>query len=303
MLEPRFQLAHHHKGVETADRAVGHQGVGEFILDIAGRNAMHPLLAGIGLEFAHRIFGEAGQRAPVIELHLLHQGQVGVFRLFQAGENRPHGGNFQRVGRDMFAQYGTTIEITIINMHLIAEAGHIGHIDLDRAVAQRFHIFVGQEFPIFRLVGMADDHFVDIGLRKLFGLDLVFLRRCQQIIEEGDIQFEQLNEFDDATVGNIQFAVEVKGTRVRVRTIFSDLAIVDIAGQLSGVLILLIFGLEGANADAVLFGKNETTHPHMFDHLAPIALVLFHQLAMDMATGGAQFPFDGNFVLGGIVLV
>jgi hypothetical protein len=36
-----------------------------------------------------------------------------------------------------------------------------------------------------------------------------------------------------------------------------DLPVVDVAGELGGVLVLLVLGLEGADADAVLLGEQQ----------------------------------------------
>jgi len=63
---------------------------------------------------------------------------------------------------------------------------------------------------------VAQDDFVDVGLRELLGLDLVLLRSPQKVVEEGHVQLEHLNEFDDPAVGNVELAVEVEGARIAV---------------------------------------------------------------------------------------
>ena len=61
----------------------------------------------------------------------------------------------------------------------------------------------------------------------------------------------------DAAVGDVELAVEVERARVRVRAVLGDLAVVDVAGELGRVLVLLVLGLEGADADAVLLAEDQ----------------------------------------------
>ena len=42
------------------------------------------------------------------------------------------------------------------------------------------------------------------------------LRRAEQVVEEGHVELEDLDELDDAAVGDIELAVEVKRPRVAV---------------------------------------------------------------------------------------
>ena len=72
------------------------------------------------------------------------------------------------------------------------------------------HELVVLEAAILRLVGVTDDHLVDIGLGELLGLNLMLLRGAQQIVEEGHVELEHLDELDDAAVGDIELAVEVE---------------------------------------------------------------------------------------------
>ena len=115
---------------------------------------------------------------------------------------------------------------------------------------------------VFRLVGVAEDHFVDVGLGELLRLDLVFLRLApEQVVEERHVELEHFDELDDAAVGDVEFAVEVEGPRVAVGAVLGDLAVVDVAGQLGGVLVLLVLGLERADADAVLLARGSGGRP------------------------------------------
>ena len=65
----------------------------------------------------------------------------------------------------------------------------------------------------------------------------------------------------DAAVGDVQFAVEVERPRIGVRAVLGDLAVVDVAGQFGAVLVLLVLGLERADAEAVLLAQDRAAGP------------------------------------------
>ena len=77
---------------------------------------------------------------------------------------------------------------------------------------------------------MAEDDFVDVGLRKLFRFDTMLLASAEQIVEESHVELEYFDEFDDAAVGDVEFAVKVKGPRVAIAAVEGDFSIVDVAG-------------------------------------------------------------------------
>ena len=61
----------------------------------------------------------------------------------------------------------------------------------------------------------------------------------------------------------------------RVGAVLGDLAVVDVAGQLGRVLVLLVLRLEGADADAVLLGEDQPVDLDLVvEHLQPVAVVL-----------------------------
>ena len=114
---------------------------------------------------------------------------------------------------------------------------------------------------IFGLVRVADDDFVDVGLGELLRLDLVLLAGTEEVVEEGDVELEDLDELDDAAVGDVELAVEVEGPGVALGPVLGDLPVVDVAGQLGGVLVLLVLGLERADPDAVLLREDQAAGP------------------------------------------
>jgi hypothetical protein len=106
------------------------------------------------------------------------------------------------------------------------------------------------------------------------------------LIEEGDVELQDLDELADAAVGDVELAVEVEGARIAVAAVHGDLAVVDVAGELGGVLVLLVLGLEGADADAVLLGEDDAADLDVVHHFAPVALVEGHEVFEDLAAEG-----------------
>src|SRR5262249_10818925 len=153
-----------------------------------------------------------------------------------------------------------------------------------RAVAKRLHELVVEELLVFGLVGVADDDFVDVGLSELLRLDLVLLRSTQEIVEEGDVELEDLDELDDAAVRDVELAIEIEGPRIRVGTFLGVLSIVDVPGELGRFLVLFVLRLESTDADAVLFAEPHAAHADVLHDLRPITAVLVHQLVEDETT-------------------
>ena len=240
-----------------------------------------------------------GKRLAVVELELLQQGQPGVLRLLQPGQHRPHRGDLERVRGQPLAAHLPVVVVLLVDPDLVGQTGDVRNVDLHRPVAQGLHELVGLELLVFRLVGVADDHLVDVGLGELLGLDLVFLAGAQKIVEEGHVELEDLDELDDAAIGDVEFAVEVEGAGIALGAVLGDLAVVDVAGQLGGVLVLLVLGLEGADADAVLLREDQPADPDVLDDPRPVAVVAFHPLVEHLAAERAEIALDGDLVLRG----
>ena len=188
----------------------------------------------------------------------------------------------------MLARDPPVVEVARVDLDLLLPDRVVGDVDLHRAVAEGLHQLVVLELAVLGLVGVAEDDLVDVGLGELLGLDLVLLRRAQEVVEEGHVELQDLDELDDAAVGDVQLAVEVEGARVGVGAVLGDLAVVDVAGQLGGVLVLLVLGLEGADADAVLLGQDQALHHHVADHALPVPVVLGQQVLIDLPAEGAE---------------
>src|SRR5436190_1819638 len=96
---------------------------------------------------------------------------------------------------------------------------------------------------------------------------LAFLGSSSRV-NTAHIALEHLDELDDTAVGDIELAIEVERPRVGIRAVDCDLAIVDIAGQLGRVLVLLVLRLEGTDANAILLGEDQPPDADAPDHLA-----------------------------------
>ena len=74
------------KAIDVAVLLEVHQRVGDFVLHVAWRNARHAFAHGFFAQLFDVVFGDAGQRAAIVQLELLQQRQVGLLRLFQPGQ-------------------------------------------------------------------------------------------------------------------------------------------------------------------------------------------------------------------------
>jgi len=76
---------------------------------------------------------------------------------------------------DVLVQHAFGVVVLFVNLAFFRELRDVGDVDLDGSVAQRLHELVRLQLAILRLIRMADDDRVDVGLRELLGLDFVFL--------------------------------------------------------------------------------------------------------------------------------
>ena len=156
----------------------------------------------------------------------------GLLGLRQACQHRPHRRHLDRVRRDVNSLDPLRTEILQVNLDLVVQLDVVGHVDLDRPVAERLHHLVALELLVFRLIVMPQNDLIDVGLRELLGLDQMFLACPQQVVQKRHVELQYFDEFDDSPVGNVQFAVKVERPRVGVGSIQRDLAIVDVAREL-----------------------------------------------------------------------
>ena len=76
-----------------------------------------------------------------------------------------------------------TTEAFLVDLHLFRELRDVGDVDLNGSISESLHELIVDEFVVFRLIGMPDDHLVNVGLRELLRLDFVLLRRAQQVVQ------------------------------------------------------------------------------------------------------------------------
>ena len=87
-------------------------------------------------------------------------------------------------------------EVLLVDLDLVIQPDVVRHVDLDRAVAERLHHLVALELLVLRLVGVAEDDLVDVGLGELLRLDHVLLRCAQQVVQERHVELEHFDELD-----------------------------------------------------------------------------------------------------------
>src|SRR6202044_2039158 len=89
-----------------------------------------------------------------------------------------------------------------------------------------------------------------------------------------------------------ELAVEGGGAGGAGGAVLGDLPVVDVARELGRVLVLLVLGLEGADADPVLLGEDEAADPNVLEDLRPVALGAVEVLAEDDAARRAELALD-----------
>jgi hypothetical protein len=254
VLEPLLQLVYHHEGVD-AGLLAGDEDVADLVLDVPGADPLQALPLGLPHELPHRLLRPARKEPAVVELELLHEGEPRPLGGLEAGEHGPGGGHLQGVGGDVLAPHPG--EVPPVDPHLVGDPEDVGNVYLDGAVPEGLHVLVGLKFSIFWVVCVAQNNFVYVRLGELLGLDLVLLAGREEVVEEGHVQLEDLYELHDAPVGDVELPVKVEGPGVGVRAVDGHLAVVDVPGELGGVLVLLVLGLEGADANAVLLREDQ----------------------------------------------
>ncbi len=303
MAQAALELLQHHEGIDAALLDFAYQAVRELVLDVARRDALHPLAPGLLAQLLDIVLGEAGQRLAIVELELLQPRQVHLLGILEASEHRPHRRHLERVRSDVLAADLLVVEVALIDLDLLIEPGDVGDVDLDGAVAQCLHELVVLQAAELGLVGVRHDDLIDVGLREFLGLDLMLLARAEQVVEEGHVELEHLNELDEPAVGDVELAVEVEGARIGVRAVDGDLAVVDVPRQLGRVLVLFVLRLEGADGDAIRLADQQATDANVLDDPLVIPLVLEHQLVVDVAAGRAEVALDHDLAVVGQLAV
>ncbi len=197
----------------------------------------------------------------------------------------------------LLAANPVAVEVLLVDADFLRHLRDVRDVDFDRSIAESFHELVREELLVLGLVRVTDDHLVDVGLRELLRLDAVLLRGAEKVVEERDVELQHLDELDDAAVRDVKLTVEVERARIGVRAVLGDLPVVDVAGELGRVLVLLVFRLERADADAVLLGEREPTYARVLHDLGPVAFVTIHQPFEDEAARRIELALASNLEL------
>ena len=99
-------------------------------------------------------------------------------------------------------------------------------------------------------------------------------------------------------VGNVELAVEIERTGIGIAAVLGDLAVVDVTRQFGGVLVLLVLGLKGPDADTVLLGQDQPADLDVFDDLCPVTVVAGHEQVETVAVSRIEFALDMNVAVG-----
>ena len=156
MLEAGFELVEHHERVDRACFGMGHQGVGDLVLHVAGRDAHAcPSLMVCSRSSLMLSSVKPGKRLAVVELQFLQQRQAGVLGLFEPRQHGPHRGHFDRVRGNVLAVDLLGVVVLFVDLDLVGQARDVRNVDLDRAIAQGLHELVVLQPAILGLVGVA----------------------------------------------------------------------------------------------------------------------------------------------------
>ena len=214
-----------------------------------------PSCVGLLAQLLDVVLGEARQRLAVVELELLQQRQAGVLRLLQPREHRPHRRHLDRVRGDVLAAHLLGVVVLLVDLDLVGERVTYGTsiLTVRSRSASMNSLFCSRRYSgSFVWPRITSSMSV---WANFFGLILCSWLAPEQVVEERHVELQHFDELDDAAVGDVEFAVEVERPRVAVAAVLGDLAVVDVAGQLGGVLVLLVLRLERADADAVLLAR------------------------------------------------
>src|SRR5438552_1145699 len=86
---------------------------------------------------------------------------------------------------------------------------------------------------VFVFIGMANDYFIGVDHTETPGFDVLFLTECEQDIEELLISFEHFYKFHDATVSDVEFAIEAVGSRIAFNAHLTNSGEVNAANKLA----------------------------------------------------------------------
>src|SRR2546430_952221 len=99
-----------------------------------------------------------------------------------------------------------------------------------------------------------------------------------------------------ACLGGVSRVRTAHMAAISIGPVRGDLAIVDVAGELGRVLVLLVLGLEGADADAVLLRQDQPVDLDVIEHLGPVAAGPRQALVVHLPAERAECAADGDLM-------
>src|SRR6266566_3098256 len=280
-------LLHHvDEGLADVDRvdAVALDVVGERVVeglhDEARRDAAHALALGVLAQLLHvDLLGLAllDDLLAVVELELGDEVAFGIG--LEAGEDREHGRDLERVRGDVRPEVREADDL-LVDLDLLGQPEVVGHLHDHDAVEDRLVGVVGLELLPLRLVGVGEDHGVDVdetvAARRR---DHLLLRGGDHGVQVLGLVLEDLDELAHAAVADVDRAVEIEHARVALR-VHVELRDVLAADQHRGVLVVRVDGRDDADADAVALREEARVDRHL---LVPAAVLLLQAEAAHRA--------------------
>ena len=201
-------------------------------------------------------------------------------------EQGRHGGNFQRMRRDVRAEIGVADDL-LVDLDFFREAQIVRHAHHHDAVENRFVGMIRFKLLPLCFIRMRHDHRVDVNQavaarrRHYF-----FLSRGDHAVQVFDLVFKHLDKLDETSVADVERAVQFQnsGIALGVKIQFGNILAAD---QHGGVLVVRIDGRYHADADARAFGEFGRANRE----LLVLAGVLVNQL---VATDRTEIALDMN---------
>ena len=220
----------------------------------------------------------------VVKFELCHQ--VALVGRLEPRKNRKHGGNFQRVRRDVRAEIGVADDL-LVDLDFFREAQIVRHAHHHDAVENRFVGMIRFKLLPLCFIRVRHDHRVDVNQavaarrRHYF-----FLSRGDHAVQVFDLVFKHLDKLDETPVADVERAVQFQhsGIALGVKIQFGNILAAD---QHGGILVVRIDGRYHADADARAFGEFGRANRE----LLVLAVVLVNQL---VAADRTEIALDVN---------
>src|SRR2546426_347085 len=252
----------------------------ERLHDEACRDAAHALALGVLAQLLDvDLLGLAllDDLLAVVELEL--GDQVALRVGLEAREDGEHGGDLERVWGDVRPEIREANDL-LVDLDLLGQTEVVGDLHDDDAVEDRLVGVVGLELLPLGLVGVGEDHGVDVDQAvPARRRDHLLLRGGDHGVQVLGLVLEDLDELAHAAVADVDGAVQVEHARVALR-VHVELRDVLAADEHRGVLVVRVDGRDDADADAVALREEARVDRHL---LVPAAVLLLQAEAAHRA--------------------